>query len=74
MKNLNYNLLDFSEEIIRLYTLVDKLSAENDELRYYKDEYRKLLSSSIEHNNTMAGNMLSFLLSENYTLNTGTKK
>ena len=74
MKNLNYNLLEFSEEIIRLYTLVDKLSAENDELRYYKDEYRKLLSSSIEHNNTMAGNMLSFLLSENCTLNTGTKE
>ena len=35
MKNLNYNLLDFSEEISRLYTLVDTLSAENDELRYY---------------------------------------
>jgi len=74
MKNLNYNLLEFSEEIIRLYTLVDKLSAENDELRYYTDEYKKLLSSSIEHNNTMAGNMLSFLLSENCTLNTGTKE
>ena len=74
MKNLNYNLLEFSEEIIRLYTLVDKLSAENDELRYYTDEYKKLLSSSIEHNNTMAGNMLSFLLSENCTLNTGIKE
>lgn len=74
MKNLNYNLLDFSEEISRLYTLVDTLSAENDELRYYKNEYNKLLSSSIEHNNTMVGNMLSFLLSENCTLNTGTKK
>ena len=74
MKNLNYNLLDFSEEIIILYTLVNKLSAENDELRYYKDEYQKLLSSFIEHNNTMTGNILSFLLSENFTLNTGTKK
>lgn len=74
MNNLNYNLLEFSEEITNLYIIIEKWSLENLNLKYYKNEDNKLLSNSVECNNKMAGNILSFLLSDNCTSNRGTKK
>ena len=73
MIKLNYDLFEISKEIINLYALVEELTLENMELKEYKIKYYELLTSSIEHNNKLSGNMLNLLLSNNCTLHADNK-
>ena len=58
MKGPKFRLLELSDDINNLVSLVDYLEEENARLRDYETKYNKLVVESIHHSETMMGQFL----------------
>jgi hypothetical protein len=56
------DIVDFAYQIIKMDRRIEQLELENADLRKYKEKYTNLLDCSIQHNNTMMGNLLDVCL------------
>lgn len=52
------DVVDFAYQVIEMDRRIQQLEAENAELVHYKDKYRDLLDSSVQHGAAMMGNIL----------------
>ena len=55
---MSTKLVDFAYDIIEMQERITRLEMENEQLRWFKEEFHKLLKSSEQHNATMMGNLL----------------
>ena len=51
------NIIDFAYQVIEMQERITELEMKNEQLIWYKEEYNKLLDSSLQHNQEMISNM-----------------
>ena len=59
---MSTKLVDFAYDIIEMQERITRLEMENEQLRWFKEEYHKLVESSNNHNRAMMGNIMQLVL------------
>jgi hypothetical protein len=55
---MSTKLVDFAYDIIEMQERITRLEMENEQLRWFKEEFHNLLKSSEQQHDTMMGNLL----------------
>lgn len=56
------NVVDFAYQVIEMQERITQLEIQNEQLSWFKEEYHKLLDSSMQHNQAMMGNIFKLCL------------
>ena len=56
------NIVDFAHQVLDMQDRIAALEIQNEQLRWYKEEYQKLMDSSMQHNQAMMNNILKLCL------------
>lgn len=56
------NIVDFAYQVIEMQERITQLEIQNEQLSWYKEEYHKLMDSTMQHNQVMMNNILKLCL------------
>jgi hypothetical protein len=56
------NIVDFAYQVIEMQERITDLEMQNEQLSWFKEEYHKLMNSTMQHNQAMMGNIFKLCL------------
>ena len=56
------NIVDFAYQVIEMQERITDLEIQNEQLSWFKEEYHKLMDSTLQHSQEMIGNIFKLCL------------